>query len=186
MGVIIPMERQHVAQVGTLHHLYIRSILRDLGRRVCIKFYETALNTDENFGFVYVENTRVSGFILGTLDNSKLFRSPKLFFEIGLALLRKPWLIKTILAHLRNELTPGPEGVYSATDLHIRGKGIGKKLHLRRDEEFKRRGVKSYVVRIDADNVVNLNLTKKTYSARVISEFVDNGIRRFVLQRDIS
>lgn len=182
--MIITMERKHAPEVGELHYLYIRSLLRDLGKRMCINFYKIALSSHNNFGFVYIENSKILGFTFATKDNSQVFKNPRILLELGLALLKKPWLLKRVLFHVKRNSPPAPERFYSATDLKIRGKGIGRKLYTALEEGFKRRDITSYEIRIDADNIANLVLSQKL-GAKIKEEFMENGIRRYRLQTRI-
>ena len=85
---------------------------------------------------------------------------------------------------MKRNSRPAPERFYSATDLKIRGKGIGRKLYTALHEGFKRRDITSYEIRIDADNIANLVLSQKL-GAKIKEEFMENGIRRYRLQTRI-
>ncbi len=182
--MIVPIERKYARGIAELHHKYTRSLLRDLGRRMCIVFYETELKSENNFGFVYVENSKVLGFILGTKDNSRLFKSPRILLELAFALLKKPWLIRRPVFHVVKEYQATPEVAYIAVDLPFRGKGIGTQLLLTQQEAFRERGITYYEAKVDADNVPSLLLFKKL-GAETKNEFMENGIRRFRLQTKI-
>jgi len=174
------MEKKHAREVAELHHVCIKSPLRDLGRRMCRVFYEAALKTDDNFGFVYVENATVLGFALATKDNTCLFNSPSVFLELLLSLLRKPFLIKKILSHLSNRFPPTPEVAYIAVEPRFRNRGIGQKLLAAQHEAFRKRGIPYYMVRVDADNGPSLALHQKV-GAKIKGEFTEGGIRRLIL-----
>ena len=73
--MIIPARKEHAREMAELHHKYIKSLLRDLGQRMCRVFYETALQSDNNFGSVYIVESKVIGFSFGTLNNSQLFKN---------------------------------------------------------------------------------------------------------------
>jgi len=182
--MIIPMEKKHTREVAELHYKYTKSLLKDLGRRMCIVFYETALESDNNFGCVYVENSKVQGFAFGTKDNSQLFKSPRILLELSFALFMKPWLINRLFFHLRKKFLAAPEGAYAAVDIQCRGKGIGKKLYVALHEEFRKRGAIFYESKIDADNASALMIRQKMGS-KIVQEFIENGIRRFRLQTKI-
>ena len=135
---------------------------------------------------MYIDDGKVLGFSFATLDNSQLFKNLGIHFDICFALLKKPWIAKKILFHLRkNRFPPAPERAYSATHLNVRRRGIGKRLHKAVDEEFQKRNVSYYVIRIDADNVPNLNLTQSFLGAKIKEEFTENGIRKFLLYRTL-
>jgi ribosomal protein S18 acetylase RimI-like enzyme len=182
--MIIPIERKHAREIATLHHKYTKSLLRDLGKRMCIVFYETELESDKNFGFVYIENSKVMGFILGTEDNSRLFKNPRILLEIAIALLKKPWLIRRLIFHMIKRFPATPEALYSALDVHCRGKGVGKKLYSALHEEFRKRGITCYERKVDADNVPALMILQKLGSI-IVDEFMEDGKRRFRIQTKI-
>ena len=182
--MIVPIEKKHAREIAELHHKYTRSLLKDLGRRMCIVFYETELKSENNFGCVYVENSKVLGFILGTKNNSRLFKSPRILVELFFALCRKPILIKRFIFQIINKFPPAPEVAYIAVDLIFRGKGIGTQLLLTQHEAFRERGITYYEAKVDADNIPSLLLFKKL-GAKIKNEFIENGIRRFRLQNKI-
>lgn len=182
--MIIPAEKRHARQMAGLHHKYIKSLLRDLGRRMCFVFYETALRSDDNFGCVYIEKSEVFGFVFGTRDNSRLFNHPRIYLEIVFDLCRRPLLIKRIVFRLSNKFPPAPELSYIAVDPHFRRKGIGEQLLLTQNEAFKKRGITCYEVGVDADNIPSLLLFQKL-GAKIRNEFRDCDMSRFRLYNKI-
>jgi GNAT superfamily N-acetyltransferase len=183
--MIIQMQPKHAREVGKLHHRYVPSLLTDLGERACVTFYETALKSDNNFGLVYVENSKVLGFNFGTTDNSRLFKHPRILFGIGISALKKPLIIKKLLYRLIHKFPTGPEPSYNAVDLKLRGKGIGKKLQMAQLESFKKRGITQVIGWIEEDNKANLALQQKL-GAKIVDEFYQNGKRTFILQMPTS
>lgn len=179
--MIVPATEEHARQMAELHFKYTKSLLSDLGRRMCYVFYETALKSKNNFGCVYIVDSKVLGFNFGTRDNSRPFKSPKILCELAFSLLKKPWLIKRFLFHVRKKIPPAPEELYSALDIQCRGKGIGNKLYFALHEEFRKRGLKYYEGRVDKDNIPVLMIFRKL-GADVVEEFVENGISRLRLQ----
>jgi len=178
--MIVPMEKKHATEVGELHHKYVKSLLGDLGKQMCITFYKTILKSEENFGFVYVENSKVQGFIFGTTDNSRLFKHPRILFGIGISALKNPLIIKNLLYRFIHKYPPGPESSYVAVDLKLRGKGIAKKLSVVQHETFKKKGIKQLVGCIEEDNKANLALQQKL-GAKVVGELYQRGKRIYVL-----
>jgi ribosomal protein S18 acetylase RimI-like enzyme len=183
--MIIPMERKHTFEVGELHHRYIRSLLRDLGKRVCIVFYDNALRSDINFGYVYVEDSKVLGFTFGTEDNSQVFKSPRIRLEILLSLLRRPYLMKRLFAHLKNQSPPSAERLYAAVDTNCRHKGIAMKLYAAQNQGFKERGITYFEDSVDVDNISALTLLR-FLGAKIKHEFVESGVRRYRLYTHLS
>jgi len=177
--MLIPMERRHADEVGRLHYLYVGSFLKDLGESMCICFYRETLRSDINFGFVYVENLRVLAFTFGTMDNSKLFKNTRLRLELLIALIKRPWLINRVFHRYKDQSPPSPERCYSATDLEVRGQGVGKLMYLRMHDEFRRRGAFGYLLQIDSDNIISINANQNIVGAKVIRQFFDNGKKRY-------
>lgn len=178
--MIIEMKPEHVRQVAKLHYQYINSLLRDLGERMCRVFYENALKSDNNFGFVYIEASSVLGFVFATKDNSKLFNSIKVRIEIIRSLLKKPFLILSIFSHLRNHFAPSAERLYAAVDMSCRQKGIALKLFISLNQEFKKRGVTYFEDSVDASNMNSLIL-QQFLGAKVKKKFTERGIQRYRL-----
>ena len=183
--MLVPMRLKHAREVGKLHHRYVPSLLTDLGERMCVIFYETVLKSDNNFGFVYIENSKVLGFVFGTTDNSQLFKYPRIIFEIGLSAIKRPAMINNLLFRVFNKYPSGPEPSYNAVDLKLRGKGIGKKLQVAQLESFKKRGITQVIGWIEEDNKANLALQQKL-GAKIVDEFYQNGKRTFILQMPTS
>jgi RimJ/RimL family protein N-acetyltransferase len=147
---------------------------------MCITFYNTVLKSDNNFGFVYVENSKVLGFVFGTTDNSQLFKYPRNILEIGLSAIKRPAMINQLLFRVFNKYPSGPESSYSAVDLKLRGKGIGKKMFLLLHDEFRKRGISHVIGCIEEDNKANLAVQQKL-GARIVDEFFQNGKRKFIV-----
>jgi GNAT superfamily N-acetyltransferase len=179
--MIIPMERRHAKEVGDLHYKYTKSLLKDIGRKLCIVFYDTVLKSEDNFGFVYVENCKVLGFAFGTVDNSRLFKHPRILLEIAIGIMKKPSIIKNLLFRLTRKYPSGPESSYSAVELDFRGKGIGKQMFLALHQEFTKRGINQLIGCIEEDNKPNFAVQQKL-GARVVREFYQDGKRKYIVQ----
>lgn len=179
--MIIPATEEHAREMAELHYKYTKSLLRDLGRRMCNVFYETAIKSENNFGFVYIESSRVLGFILGTKDNSRTFRSPRILCELFFSLLKKPYLLKRFFFHVQRRFPPAPEAMYSALDVKCRAKGIGKKMYIALRNEFKIRHLEYYEQKIDKNNIASLMICKRL-GAKVVQDFVESGISRLRLE----
>ncbi|UCG07153.1 MAG: hypothetical protein JSV83_00420 [Desulfobacterales bacterium] len=183
-NLIIPMAEKHAEEVAELHYIHTKSLIQELGRRMCIIFYKNALKSKNNFGYVYVENSRVMGFIFGTVDNSKIFNNARILIEICLGLIRKPHLIKEIIFRLKGTETGAPEGLYSAVDQNCREKGTGIKLYKALNQGFMERGINYFESRIDADNKAALIL-RKMLGASIKEEFYEHNKKRYRLVTEI-
>lgn len=178
--MILPLKIEHASQVARLHHQCIKSLLSDMGERVCRIFYEQALRSDRNFGFVDFESGRVRGFTLGTLDNSRLFEGIRIRAVVMLALAQRPWLFRRILFHLKAHFAPAPEALYEAVDPLFRRQGIASGLYAALDGAFRGKNVPFYEIRIDADNEANLRARQKM-GAIVKDTFFEDGLQRYRL-----
>jgi ribosomal protein S18 acetylase RimI-like enzyme len=167
----------HIDGMATLHHKYIRSLLQELGFRMCRSFYKNALTSPLNFAYVYIEDNGVRGFIFGTEDNSLVFKDDIIKLSIILAVLRKPYLIKKLFFHLTDHFTPAPEKLYSVVDERWRGMGMGKELHCKLHEEFKNRNIKYYEVRVDKKNKPAIKI-HQNFGGEIFEEFEENGRSR--------
>jgi len=182
--MIVPMEQKHSREIGKLHHRYIPSLLTDLGERMCVIFYETVLTSDNNFGFVYVEDSKVLGFIFGSTDNSQLFKYPRIIFALGIRLIKKPTVIKKIVSRFQEKIPSGPEVSFIAIESRVRRKGIANQLVLPLFEGFKKRNYTHVMNWIDADNKPSLSLSLNRGS-QIIGEFNEGGKRRFILNSPV-
>ena len=184
--MIIPTRKDHAHEIAELHYNYVKSLLKDLGKRMCRVFYETALSSDKNcYGFVYIVESKVIGFVLGTRDNANMFRGSKIYLELLFALCKKPLLVTRFLSHLTNKFSPAPELAYIAVHPQFRGQGIGEQLLRKQHEEFKRRNIQLYEVKIDRDNLASLALHKKL-GAKVQEKFWEGNTVRLRLHIEVS
>lgn len=183
--MIVPGRREHAGQMAELHHRYIKSLLRDLGKRMCLAFYEDALQREDIFASVCVEGRKVVGFALGTRDNSQLFNTRKLRLELAFALCRRPGLFKRLVLRLLSQSAPSPELAYVAVDPEHRRRGIGKRLLQALHGQFTRRGIGHYEVRVDHDNLASLAL-HQGLGAKVEEGFWEDGIYRLRLTNVLS
>ena len=174
------MEKKHAAEVGALHYKYIKSILRDLGKPMCIAFYGTALESEKNFGFVYVENSRVLGFIFGTEDSSQLFKHPRILYEMTISILKRPSAIIKIMSRQFKNLKPGPEGSFIAVEKERRREGLANQLMVPLLEEFKRRNYNNFRGWVEERNKASLSMALNVGS-KIVGEFWEGRTRRFIL-----
>ena len=75
---IVPMKLEHAEEVADQHFRYTKSMLSELGRSACSAFYNNSIKSENNFGYVYIEDSTVLGFIFGTIDNSQIFKGFKI------------------------------------------------------------------------------------------------------------
>jgi hypothetical protein len=194
--MIIPMEPKHAREVAELHYKSVKSLLKDIGKQMCIVFYENILKSEQNFGFVYVKNSKVMGFAFGTEDNSTLLKNPRILFRLGMDLLKKPSLIVKVVSRLNQKLQPGPEISYVAVDLraiamlkrndpNFKDKKIGDQLGVAIKREFKNRGFPYIINWIEEKNKASLALSLR-HGSKIVGDFWENGTRKIVLHTPTS
>jgi len=182
--MICDMEERHAAVVAELHCRYLSGLLADLGKNVAKIFYEVASASEKGFGYVYMEDGRVLGFVFATVDHPGLYRevirrgNVRLLSSAFFALLRNPRLIKEAISHLRSGHRPSsPELSYIAVEERERGRGIGGALIERLNEGFRRRDIHYYELSVDRDN----RIARKFYEDRSFVlryEFSECGLLR--------
>jgi ribosomal protein S18 acetylase RimI-like enzyme len=166
--------------------------LQNIGKQMCVVFYENVLKSKQNFGFVYVKNSKVLGFIFGTEDSSKLLKNPRILFGLGMGLIKKPILIKKIFPRFNQKLETGPEVSYVAIDLRsiamlkkrepdFRDKRIGDQMGVAMKKEFKRRGFPYLINWIEENNKASLAFSLRNGS-KIVGEFWEDGKRTIVLR----
>ena len=84
--MIIPIENKHVKEIADLHCKYINSLLKEFGRHVCETFYQNAITVKYNFGYVYIKDSKVLGFVLATTNNSYIFKKSLKIYLLMLTL----------------------------------------------------------------------------------------------------
>ena len=165
---------KHAYEVAELHYTYTDSLLRDLGRRMCHVFYENAMKNEHMFGYVYIIESKVVGFIIGTTDNSKIFGSFKVSLHIILSLLKNPHLLRKVLAHRKISSKGMPEALYSAVEREYRKRGIAFKLYKAVNNDFRRRGIRYMEGFVDSENKLALIMCKFT-GWKIKEKFNVNG-----------
>lgn len=149
--LLLAAARLHIA------HLSYRSFITLFGIRFIAELYHDILSSNQGFMVFAFEKKNVCGFVLGCLDNKKIFSSVKKkflkYFRILLPrLIIRPRLIPKIvetLFYVNKENTDvHAELIVIVTDTNYRGLGIGSGLVERLNAEFIKRGVRSYKVTV--------------------------------------
>lgn len=190
--MIIPMEKSHALEVGELHYRFVKSLLQDIGKQMCVIFYENVLKSKQNFGFVYTKDSKVLGFILGTEDSSNLFKNKRILFGLGMGFIKKPFLIKKIITRLNQKLQMGPEISYVAVDVraiamlkrkdpNFKDRRIADHLTVAMKKEFKRRGFAFFRGWVAENNKASMAYSLRQGS-KIVGEFWEDGKRKIVLE----
>lgn len=161
---VSPMQSGHVASVADLHIASLPDdFLPSLGRDFLRTLYQGLLTLPLTVSLVAIEDVGVAGFVVGTLDTQRMFT--QLLRRKGMLLtlhvLRRipsrpslPLRALEALTYPRKQHAelPAAELVALAVGPASRGRGIGKTLVARLNEEFRPRGVSAYRVTTAADN----------------------------------
>lgn len=183
--MIVPMHPNHVPQVGQLHFFNIKSLLTSLGLPLCRSFYAHALSLPECFGFVDEEDGLVRGFALGTLDNSRLFAHGRIRLAVLRALASHPAALRGLLFHLGGHtFPPAPELLYEAVAPRWRRQGLATHLTEALGQAFRSRGISHFEIRIDRDNLPNLERHRKL-GAHIVREYFESGLPRYLLDKNL-
>lgn len=194
--MILPIEAKYINKVVEIHYNSIEFknlLLPKLGPKIMTLYYQYALQSDENLGFVYMDGQKIQGFIFGTVNKSNFYRQIflrskfKISCFITLRLIRKPFLLSSLIRYtIQKILLPKEEqNLYNAelitiaVNQEIRGKKIGKKLVQTLNKKFKDYGISKYQVIVEEENKAAIRFYKKL-GFQYIKNFVEFG-RKCVL-----
>jgi ribosomal protein S18 acetylase RimI-like enzyme len=162
--MLLPIEHKYIGQVVRTHLSSFRGFfLSFLGSKFLELFYKGIALSPYGVGFVYVNNSRVEGFVCGAINPHEFFRNllKKKWLHFSLAsfgaILRKPSVIPRLLRAI-NQPSSSPRGDDKAILMsigvtpHAQGKGIGKILVKNFLEELKSKGVQEVYLTTDRLN----------------------------------
>ena len=152
---------------------------------MCKVFYSIAITSDVNFGYVYIEDGVVLGFVLGTSDNSKTFSGLRVRVEIIFALFKNPFLLKDFFSHYKSQFPASAERLYGAVDECCRQKGVALQLYSRLNQGFKERNIFYFEDSVDADNTNSIALLR-FLGAKMKEKYNERGISRYRLFTKLS
>lgn len=154
------MQFEHSYAVARIHaDALAGDFLPSLGVTFLHQFYSTVLTERLGFGYVYLANERVDGFILGSVDSSRLFRNMviKRGIRLGLsavpAVLRHPAILMKIIETFfypskESFVSEKAELMVIAIKPEMRGGGIGRLLVSSLSGEFRQRGIHAFKVTV--------------------------------------
>lgn len=159
--MIKPLELKHIPEIAKIHIQALKQdFLPSLGVDFLEVMYSGVFKKREAFGFVAQERGIVVGFVVGTKNMDKFFKTAltanflKLAYVMAIKLLNRPALIKKTLEtflYTKKEKGPKPELVVIAVLDKWQGKGIGKKLVKYLETFFKKIKISKYKVTVYAD-----------------------------------
>jgi len=166
-SMIRKMEQRDADDVAKI---YIEAIdtgfISNLGLKFVSRLHKEIAKSDTGFGYVWVENGKVMGFITGCTDILKLYKSIiKKWIYFLFPLLKHITEFLTIKKMLQTMFYPAKvKDTYGKAEIlavglkeEYEGKGIGLELMGRILEEFKKRGIKRVKVLAYDKNVVANN-----------------------------
>jgi len=163
--MIREMERKDAKECAQLHKDSIENaFLCELGISFLEKFYEVLVNSRDCNGYVYIGNLGVIGFITGSRNMNRFFRSLILgnFFALCPIVLSRlvaePKLIRSVIetflylgksevGNVKSEL------VSIVVKKDYRGRGIGRRLLNELVKSFRESDTTQFKVMVDRDNI---------------------------------
>jgi ribosomal protein S18 acetylase RimI-like enzyme len=170
--------------------------LPTLGRSFLTNFYECVITLNTGFGIIYEQNNTVIGAAVATENTQTFYRRLLLrkFWNLGpivlWSLLKKPSLVfhalETVIHSSRSYDAEGKaELILLVLRKTYQRQGIGTKIMKAVNEEFMRRGVESYLVRIYRDNT-NSNLFYRKLGFQMVRSFTMYGRKWNLLRNNIA
>lgn len=192
--MIKPLELKHIPQVAKIH---VRALKQDflpsLGTDFLEILYSGVIKNNEAFGFVAEEKNKVIGFVIGTKNMDRFFKTAltanflKLVYLMAIKLLSRPALIKKTLEtflYTKKDKGPKSELVVIAVLDKWQGKGIGKKLVQSLETFLKNIRISKYKVTVYADKKAVKFYGKLNYSK--LAEFNLYGKPWHIYEKSIS
>ena len=194
LGRIRPMQYRDAERVAELHHAAMgNSLWAKLGLNFLSALYRALVDCPLFFGFVYVEDAEVKGFIAGSTDTSAMYRfiaRRRSMFVAPTALLgvlRRPDLLPKLLETARYGSVSGADDV-SAESLFctfvpdLRGKRVSGHINKVLFDELYARGRTHVKVTTEADNEgANRQLQSWGFEKRGAFRFYGKDMVTYVL-----
>ena len=160
---ILPMSREHAAQVAALHRDGIHTgFLSSLGSRFLAELYAAIPAAPCGFGYVAVRNGRVLAFVACAERLGRLYKQALRKRGVRMAWAMVPRVfrpsvfqrvIETLFYPARmEEKFPSAEVLSIVAVPEARGSGLAGELMRRAFDEFRRRGIPSVKVQVFAGN----------------------------------
>lgn len=168
LACIRKMTKADVKQVARLHHADMgRSLWAQLGRSFLEKVYLELLSSADFHGYVYEDQDRIGGFIVGTTDGERMMRDTFRKNRLGLVLagvigiLTRPQttipLLQTFSYFKRSGLESisevKAESLFCSFKPEYRGKRISGLINKVLFDEILARGHQFVKITTDADNI---------------------------------
>lgn len=193
---ISSLKPHHSREVSILHANLVPGLLQELGYSIIKLFYETAIQFEYNFGFVHTEANRITGFVFGTTDRTRLYKdvAVKRPFVLIIHMLRlvvkNPkkirLLIKVIFCkpHVHDSGC-NSELVFVAVDPLHQKCGIGKNLMNHFHDHLIQKGLSCYEASVEIKNESAQRFNDKL-GFQLIYHYTEFGIERLRYSCDLS
>ena len=183
--MLVPMTEEYVADVAALHCETVTSFLSALGLRAAKVYYKGSVQSYWGIGFVYLESGVVRGFVLGSTNPGRLRRAilfmnlSQTLWGLFVGLMRQPSAVVPLLRSFR-----GPRGkynrdsaelIYLGVDGGYRGSGIGSRLVKAFNQALREKGLHTYELSVNADNVGGITFYEKL-GFQSVGEYREFGI----------
>lgn len=193
--MLVPIGREHVRDVATLHHRTLTGLLVQLGPAAIRAFYRGSVDNRRHVGFAWVADGVLLGFVSGSTNpialRGEVLRAGvvRTLFAIGLGVLRRPsnlvWLWRAFREPGVGSVdAESPELTYLAVAEGSRGTGLGQRLVEAFNGEFRNRNVAAYQLSVDAQNVQAVRFYERL-GFRAIVEYSEFGILHRRYQIDL-
>ena len=182
------LTQDHIEEISNLHSKLIPGLLQKLDYSIIKIFYETALKSEYNFGFVNIINNQITGFVFGTTFRKKLYknvainRSFSLIFHMLKLILKKPKKIGVLLKMIfcrpyKHKNNCESELVFIAINPLYQKLGIGRNLMNHFNMYLLQKGVSRYESSVEIENEAAQKFNEKL-GFKLEYQYSEFGIKR--------
>jgi ribosomal protein S18 acetylase RimI-like enzyme len=170
--MIVHMGAEHVDEVARLHCDSLKGLLTALGPRAARAYYAGTVQTAAAVGLVFLEGSRVRGFVLGAADPGAMKRDVVRANPLGIAaalsaaVLTRPtsigWLLRSFRGPDEGRFDKGAaELIYLAVDPQQRSGGRGRQLVDAFRSALAALQVPAFELSVDEDNRAAISFYEK-------------------------
>ena len=181
------MGREHVTEVALLHCKSLTGLLSVLGLSAARAYYRGSVQSDWGIGFVCLNGGGVHGFVLGSINPSRLRREVWLrnfretLWSLSIGIIKRPSAMLALCQSFRvcgrGRNDRSPELIYLAVDEASTEAGIGAQLVGAFNQALRDRGINAYELSVDVDNSRGIRFYEKL-GFRPLDEYWQFGILR--------
>ena len=191
--MIVRLSRDHVNGVAGLHGESLSGLLSELGSPLLRAYYDACTRTASAVGFVSLNSAAVAGFVLGSVDETRLKREIvcsrplRIPLCVALGLIRRPSALINLLETFGRPAPDahGPELTYLVVGDSFRRQGLGAELVNAFEAAMSARGVSTYQLSVDAVNTAAIEFYE-SLGLQCIAEYREFGGTRRRYQQNLS